>query len=125
MSGKKTILVVDDEPDIVKLVEISLKLGNYEVLKAYNGSEALDLLKTHHPDLILLDIMMAGLSGYEVCEKIKQDPNLKDIPVVMLTAKSQKNDAEKGLEVGADDYIIKPFDPYELSEQVTRFLQNK
>lgn len=123
MTSKKTILVVDDEPDIVKLLEISLKLSNYDVLKAYSGPEALELLKGRKPDLILLDIMMPEMNGYDMCLKIKADPKLKGIPVVMLTAKGQKGDAERGIEAGADDYIIKPFDPYELGEQVTRLLQ--
>jgi CheY-like chemotaxis protein len=120
---KKQILVVDDEPDIVRLVEISLKLCNYEVRTAGNGKEALEKLKVERPHLILLDIMMPEMSGYEVCQAIRKDPALKNIPVVMLTAKGQKGDVEKGLEAGADDYIIKPFDPYELGEQVSRFLQ--
>ena len=120
---KKKILVVDDEPDIVRLVEISLKLCNYEVRTAANGKEALEKLQTDRPHLVLLDIMMPEMSGYEVCQAIRKNPALKDLPVVMLTAKGQKGDAEKGLEAGADDYIIKPFDPYELGEQVGRFIQ--
>jgi CheY-like chemotaxis protein len=121
-TDKQTILVVDDEPDIVKLVAISLKLGNFDVITSFGGPEALEILKTRKPDLVLLDIMMPEMSGYEVCKKIKSDPATKDLPVVMLTAKGQKGDAEKGLEAGADDYIIKPFDPYDLGELVTRIL---
>jgi len=121
-TDKKTILVVDDEPDIVKLVSISLKLSNFDVLTAISGPQALEILKGKSPDLVLLDIMMPEMSGYEVCKVIKADPKTKDIPGVMLTAKGQKGDAEKGLDIGADDYIIKPFDPYELGEQVTRIL---
>jgi len=121
-SDKHTVLVVDDEPDIVKLVEISLKLSNFDVITALSGPMALEILKTKRPDLVLLDIMMPEMSGYEVCQKIKSDPNTRDLPVVMLTAKGQKGDAEKGLDVGADDYIIKPFDPYDLGEQITRIL---
>jgi len=121
--AKKKVLVVDDEPDIVRLVEISLKLCNYEVATAGNGKDALRMIKEAPPDLVLLDVMMPEMSGYEVCQAIRSNPATKALPVVMLTAKGQKGDAEKGLEVGADDYIIKPFDPYDLGEQVSRFLQ--
>ncbi len=120
--GKKSILVVDDEPDIVRLVEISLKLCNYDVRTASSGKEALAMARAERPHLMLLDIMMPEMSGYEVCQEIRKDAALKDLPVVMLTAKGQKGDAEKGLAAGADDYIVKPFDPYELGEQVSRFL---
>ncbi len=120
---KKKVLVVDDEPDIVRLVEISLKLCNYDVFTAGNGKDALRMIKENPPDLVLLDVMMPEMSGYEVCQAIRSDAATKALPVVMLTAKGQKGDAEKGLEVGADDYIIKPFDPYDLGEQVSRFLQ--
>ena len=122
-TGKKKILVVDDEPDIVRLVDISLKLCNFDVMSAYSGPEALEKLKVEKRDLVLLDVMMPKMSGYEVCQAIRADASLKDLPVVMLTAKGQKGDAEKGLEAGADDYIIKPFDPYDLGERVSRFLQ--
>jgi DNA-binding response OmpR family regulator len=124
-TDKKKILVVDDEPDIVRLVDISLKLCNFEVQSAYSGAEALEKLKEGKPDLLLLDVMMPKMSGYEVCAAIRKDPALKDLPIIMLTAKGQKGDAEKGLESGADDYIIKPFDPYDLGERVSRFLQKE
>ena len=123
MSEKTKIMVVDDEPDIVKIVKISLELANYEALEAASGEECLEKLeKGEKPGLILLDIMMPGLSGYETCEKIRSMPACKGIKVVMLTAKGQKGDAEEGLRVGADDYIIKPFDPYELIEQIKEIL---
>jgi CheY-like chemotaxis protein len=121
-ADNQTILVVDDEPDIVKLVSISLKLSDFNVITAASGPETLEILKTQRPDLVLLDIMMPEMSGYEVCRTIKASPDLKDIPVVMLTAKGQKGDAEKGYEAGADDYIIKPFDPYDLGDMITRIL---
>jgi two-component system phosphate regulon response regulator PhoB len=126
MAEKTKIMVVDDEPDIVKIIKISLELANFEIIEAYNGEECLSKLQEgQKPALILLDIMMPEISGYEVCQKIKQTPEWKDIKVIMLTAKGQKGDAEEGLKSGADDYIIKPFDPYELIEQVKEILQKK
>lgn len=126
MAEKTKIMVVDDEPDIVKIIKISLELANFEIIEAYNGEECISKLQEgQRPALILLDIMMPGLSGYEVCQKIRQTPEWKDIKIVMLTAKGQKGDAEEGLKSGADDYIIKPFDPYELIEQVKDILQKK
>ncbi len=126
MEEKIKIMAVDDEPDIVKIIKISMELANFEVIEAYNGEECFNKLKSgEKPALILLDVMMPILSGYEVCKKIKQDPDLKNIKIIMLTAKGQKGDAEQGLQVGADDYIIKPFDPYELIEQVKEILKRK
>lgn len=122
---KHKIMVVDDEPDIVKLVKISLEMANYEVIEAFSGIEALQKTKEIVPDLFLLDIMMPDMNGYEVCKKLKADERTKHVPVVMLTAKGQKGDAEQGLKVGADDYIIKPFDPYELGEQINEILKKE
>lgn len=123
--GKPKIMVIDDEPDIVKLVKISLEMANFEVIEATSGKQALEKVREVVPDLFLLDIMMPEMNGYEVCEKLKQDPTTKNVPIVMLTAKGQKGDAEQGLRVGADDYIIKPFDPYELGEQIYEILNQK
>ncbi|PKL90803.1 MAG: two-component system response regulator [Candidatus Goldiibacteriota bacterium HGW-Goldbacteria-1] len=126
MSEKLRIMVVDDEPDIVKIVKISFELANYEVIECNSGEECLEKLKTEKkPDIILLDIMMPGLSGYETCVEIRKNPLFKGTKIVMLTAKGQKGDAEEGLQSGADDYIIKPFDPYELIEQVKEILDRK
>jgi len=123
MTDKIKVMVVDDEPDIVKIVKIAMELANFEVLEAYSGEECLDkIAKGAKPSLILLDIMMPGISGYETCGKIRENKDFKDVKIVMLTAKGQKGDAEEGLKVGADDYIIKPFDPYELIEQVKEIL---
>ncbi len=125
MSEKMKIMVVDDEPDIVKIVKIAMELANYEIFEAYSGEECLEKLSklASPPSLILLDIMMPGMSGYETCAKIRENSAYKAVKVVMLTAKGQKGDAEEGLKVGADDYIIKPFDPYELIEQVKEILE--
>ncbi len=123
--AKVKVMVIDDEPDIVKLVKISLEMANFEVIEAYSGKEALAKVAQNLPDLFLLDIMMPEMNGYEVCQSLKASENTRNIPVVMLTAKGQRGDAERGLEVGADDYIIKPFDPYELGEQIHEILQTK
>ncbi len=123
--GKYKVMVIDDEPDIVKLVKISLEMANFDVTEAFSGKECLHKSQTLVPDLFLLDIMMPEMNGYEVCQRLKAQPNTKNVPVVMLTAKGQKGDAEQGLKVGADDYIIKPFDPYELGEQIREILQQK
>lgn len=123
--GNYKVMVVDDEPDIVKLVKISLEMANFEVIEAFSGVEALEKIEAESvlPDIFLLDIMMPDMNGYEVCQKLKSEERTKAIPVVMLTAKGQKGDAEQGLRVGADDYIIKPFDPYELGEQISEILK--
>ncbi len=123
--AKHKIMVVDDEPNIVKLVRISLELANYEVIEAFSGTEALEKVRDVVPALFLLDIMMPGLNGYDVCKRLKADERTKNVPVVMLTAKGQKGDAEEGLKAGADDYIIKPFDPFELNEQVNEILRKE
>ncbi|HMB01937.1 MAG TPA: response regulator [Spirochaetota bacterium] len=124
MAENAKVMIVDDEPDIVKIVKMSLELANYGIIEANSGEECLEKLeKGEMPDLILLDIMMPGLSGYEVCEKIRKNEKYNEIKIVMLTAKGQKGDAEEGLKAGADDYIIKPFDPYELIEQVKEIME--
>ncbi|MCE5299796.1 MAG: response regulator [Spirochaetia bacterium] len=124
MADKINIMVVDDEPDIVKIVKIAMELAGFQVIEACSGEECLDKLsKGAKPDLILLDIMMPGISGYETCTKIRAIDDFKKTKIVMLTAKGQKGDAEEGLNSGADDYIIKPFDPYELIEQVKEIME--
>jgi DNA-binding response OmpR family regulator len=124
MSEKIKVMVVDDEPDIVKIVTIAMELANYEIAEAFSGEECIEILdKGYMPRLILLDIMMPGISGYETCAKIRANEKYKNVKIVMLTAKGQKGDAEEGLRVGADDYIIKPFDPYELIEQVKEIME--
>ncbi|WP_417557806.1 response regulator transcription factor [Mesoflavibacter zeaxanthinifaciens] len=106
---KKKILIVDDEPNIVMSLEYTFKKQDFEVYIARDGSEALEILKTQTPDVILLDIMMPNVDGYQTLSYIKSDKNLKDIKVVFLTAKNKASDIEKGLNLGADKYLTKPF----------------
>jgi len=119
----ETILVADDDPAIVRLVEINLKLEGYDVLTAEDGEEALHMVIDHLPALILLDVMMPKLDGYEVCERIRADGRTRHINVIMLTAKSLSADKIVGLTAGADDYVLKPFDPMELIARVRSTLR--
>lgn len=112
------ILVVDDETYIVELVKFNLEKEGFEVIVAYDGVSALDLVKSDSPDLIVLDIMLPIMDGLEVCKALKQDENFNTIPIIMLTAKGGEIDTVLGLETGADDYITKPFSPRELLARV-------
>ena len=105
----KSIVVADDDPDILRIVSMSLEAVGYEVFKAMNGSEAVDLAKEHHPNLILLDMMMPVLSGYEAVQELKADDATRDIPVVGLSAKAMATDMERATDAGIDGYITKPF----------------
>jgi len=114
------ILVVDDEPRYVRLMEANLASEGYHVLKASNGQEAVEAVDKHHPDLVLLDVMMPVLSGFEACERIREFSN---VPVIMVTAKGDEQDRVKGLDVGADDYIVKPYSATELLARVRAVLR--
>jgi CheY-like chemotaxis protein len=117
------ILIVDDQPDIRRLVRMTLELTDCELHEAVDGAGAWVAVRELQPDLVLLDVMMPGtLDGYEVCARIKQDPVLARTRVVLLTARGQAGDIEAGRAVGADGYLIKPFSPLELIEQVEAFL---
>ena len=106
----KKILIVDDEAELVGLVKIRLEAVGYEVLKAFDGQEGLDKAKLEKPDLILLDVMMPKMDGYKVCGLLKMDARFKKIPIILFSAKAQKEDVELAKEVGADLYITKPFE---------------
>lgn len=114
------IMVVDDEKDIVKAIEIYLKTDNYNVLKAYNGYDALELMEKNKIDLFLVDIMMEGMDGLELTQKIRKVSNA---PIIILSAKSELNDKVMGLNLGADDYITKPFDAVELLARIKSCLR--
>ncbi len=120
----QTILVVDDEPHIVEVVQDYLKQAGYRVLTARDGQTALTLARHEHPDLIVLDLMLpGGLDGLDVCRRLRQDPGLADVPIIMLTARIEETDRLIGLELGADDYITKPFSPREVVARVRAVLR--
>lgn len=114
----KRVLAVDDEPHILKLISFSLTSGGYEVLEATDGASAVEVAEREKPDLILMDVMMPHLDGYEACRRLKAKPETAEIPVVMLSAKSQKTEQAEGLNSGALEYICKPFKPKELVAKV-------
>jgi PleD family two-component response regulator len=122
-NSKDTILVADSEPDVRRFVEVNLRLEGFDVVLASDGSEALDQTFAARPDLVLLDVTMPGLDGYEVCRRLRADARTTQMPVIFLTAKSLVQDKVAGLTVGADDYVIKPFDPIELVARVRTTLQ--
>jgi len=119
----KKILVVDDEPEVRRLVEVTLRSGDYEILQAEDGEKAIDIARTEIPDLIIMDVMMPGdIDGFEAARILKNNPETKAIAIVMLTARGQEADKEKGSEVGADDYFVKPFSPLELIKKIEEVL---
>lgn len=116
------VLVVDDEVYILHILDFSLGAEGFEVITANNGELAIEKAKQEKPDLIVLDIMMPVVDGYETCRRLKRDPATKTIPVVLLTAKGRDVDKRLGFEVGAVDYIIKPFSPNRLIERIQEIL---
>lgn len=124
MASKK-VLLVDDEIDFVDVLRTRLEANNFEVFVAYDGEEGLEKVKEVKPDIIILDIMMPKISGFDVCRKIKLDQNYKDIPIIMLTAKFQANDIRFGAAMGASAYITKPFEPQVLLEKMRELLSVK
>jgi DNA-binding response OmpR family regulator len=114
------ILIVDDEPRYLRLMEANLSTEGYLVLKAINGQEAVDIVAERHPDLVLLDVMMPILDGFEACERIREFSN---VPIIIVTAKGNENDRVRGLDLGADDYIVKPFSATELLARVRAVLR--
>jgi two-component system phosphate regulon response regulator PhoB len=117
------ILVVDDEPDAVELIKFNLKAAGYEVTTAADGDEALKKARALLPDLIVLDLMLPEVDGLEVCKILRRDPKVSAIPIIMLTAKAAEIDRVLGLELGADDYVTKPFSPRELVLRIKRLLR--
>lgn len=116
------ILIAEDERDIRDLIEFTLKFAGHEVHKAANGAEAVDLAPTVMPDLIMMDVRMPRMTGYEACRRLKEIDGVKDIPVVFLSAKGQDVEMQTGIEAGAVDYILKPFAPDELTRRVSEIL---
>ena len=122
---KKKILVVDDEKALVSLVTLHMQMAGYEVFFANDGWSALDICKRDKPDLVILDLMLPKLNGWEVCRRIREDDSIKDIAVLMLSARSEVDDKVRGFNVGADDYVTKPFSPKELVARVKRILDRR
>ncbi len=116
------ILIAEDERDIRDLVSFTLRFAGHEVVAVGNGEEAVASARQEMPDLILMDVRMPRMTGYEACEKIKADPQMNSIPVVFLSAKGQESEIRTGLEAGAAEYLLKPFAPSELTERVAELL---
>jgi DNA-binding response OmpR family regulator len=121
----KEILIVDDEPDVVVPIQFLMEQQGYSVMAAHRGEDALDLIYHYKPDLVLLDIMLPGIDGWEVCEIIRLNQNYRDIKIVFLTAKGRDEDIAKGLALGADAYITKPFSNAVLVATVNKLFENK
>ena len=120
----KKILIVDDQLEVRELVEVTMRVGDYQILQAKSGEEAIEIVKAEKPDLIIMDVMMhGGIDGLEATRMLKHDPETKDCKIIMLTAKGQEIDREKGIEAGADDYFVKPFSPLELIRKVEDILE--
>ena len=118
----KRVLICDDDPVILRLLEVNLELEGYDVLTAHHGEEAFEIATRELPDLVILDIMMPRLDGYQTCQKLKAQPSTEQIPVVFLSAKAQASDIEKGRSFGVAEYLTKPFDPNDLLDVVERLV---
>jgi CheY-like chemotaxis protein len=114
------VLVVDDDPVIVELLVLNLELEGHEAITAKDGHEALAIARGAGPDLLLLDVMMPGLDGFGVCRELRKDPSTADLPVVLLSARAQESDLVRGTAAGADAYVTKPFDPFDLVRLLER-----
>lgn len=122
MESKKKILIIDDDPDIIKIVKFRLQYEGYEVFEAHEGAQGLEKVRSVHPDLVLLDLIMPKMTGYEVLQALKLDEALKDIPVLVLTVQNKKCDKKFGFSMGASGYICKPFVSEELIEKVKEMI---
>ncbi len=121
---QKKILIVDDEPNIIVPLEFLMEQNNYEVKVADTGEKALDLIENYNPDLILLDIMLPGMDGYEVCQKIRMNPNFKTMKIVFLSAMARTIDIAKGMGLAADEYITKPFSNAQVVDRINALLKD-
>lgn len=119
-TAAKRILVCDDDPVILRLLQVNLELEGYDVLLAHHGEHAIELATDEHPDLVILDIMMPRLDGYQTCERLKANEATKEIPIVFLSAKAQQADIDRGKEFGVAEYLTKPFDPNDLIGVIQR-----
>ncbi|TML89760.1 MAG: response regulator [Actinobacteria bacterium] len=114
-----TVLVIDDDPVIVKLLRVNFELEGFNVISAGDGREGVEMVRAERPDVVISDIMMPTMNGLELVSILKSDPTTADVPVLLLSAKAQMADVQRGFELGADDYVTKPFDPIELIDKVT------
>ncbi|MDJ0738412.1 MAG: response regulator [Gammaproteobacteria bacterium] len=121
----KKVLIVDDEPNIVLSVEFLMKREGYEVATAGDGQKALDMLPEVRPDLMILDVMMPRKNGFEVCEAVRADPQFGGLPILMLSAKGREAEMKKGLSLGADAYVTKPFSTHDLVDRVGELLAGR
>ena len=120
---KQKIIVVEDEPDLVDVVTYNLKREGYLVLAAQRGDEGINLIRSERPDLVLLDLMLPGMDGLSICRQMKSDTSLSEIPIIIASAKGEESDVVIGLEMGADDYLAKPFSPRELLARIKAVLR--
>ena len=116
------ILIADDDPQLVRALRITLAAHGYDVVAAADGAAAITLAAHAHPDIVLLDWMVEGISGLEVCRRLRRSPETQNVPIIMLTARGEEEDRVRGLETGADDYVTKPFSPRELASRVAAVL---
>ncbi len=123
--AKPKILIVEDDPDISELIHFNLEKAGYQTVRAEDGEQALRLAQKHQPDLILLDLLLPGLNGLEVCRRLKRDPAMQHIPIMMVTAKGEEMDRVVGLELGADDYVVKPFSIREIILRIQKLLDRR
>ncbi len=123
--AKEKLLVVDDEKDFVSMISDRLEAKGFDVVKAFDGKEGLEKARSERPDVIILDIMMPEMNGYDVCRKLKLDENFKETPIIMLTAKFEPNDIEFGKEMGADSYLTKPLELDVLLHKINALLRMK
>jgi two-component system alkaline phosphatase synthesis response regulator PhoP len=119
------ILIAEDEPDIRELVAFMLRFAGYEVVAASNGEEAVQTALREIPDLVLMDVRMPRMTGYDACRVMKANPDLRDVPVVFLSAKGQESEIQTGLQAGAEEYLLKPFSPAELTNRVRHILARR
>ncbi|HLF41595.1 MAG TPA: response regulator [Acidimicrobiia bacterium] len=117
-----TVLVVDDDPVILKLLEVNFEMEGFTVVRASDGAEGLQRAREAHPDVVVLDVMMPRMTGYEVAAALRADAATSGIPIIFVTARAQSSDVERGIELGVDDYVTKPFDPLDLIARVNTVL---
>ena len=122
MDESKKVLICDDDPAILRVIQVNLEVEGFDVVAAHNGEEAVALAEAESPDLVILDIMMPRMDGYETVERLKANEATRGIPVVFLSAKAQSSDIERGKTYGVEEYLTKPFDPTDLIEVVERLL---